>query len=114
MNIKSVLSGLLAASALSSFAGLSDLQGEYRNGQVFLQWKESEMPADARLSVWSSAEPIKNGDLSKAVKVAGLLNIRSARDWWRDTESFVIKRSKKAKGEEIFAGKVADVALGAN
>ncbi len=109
MNIKSVLSGLLAASALSSFAGLSDLQGEYRNGQVFLQWKESEMPADARLSVWSSAEPIKNGDLSKAVKVAGLLNIRSARDWWRDTESFVIKRSKKAKGEEIFAGKVADV-----
>lgn len=101
--------GVGAAMTLHAFAGLSGLTGEYRNGQVFLQWQESGLPADARLSVWSSSAPIDSGNITKAVKVASMLNPGSANDWWLDSDSFVIKRSKKAKSEEIFAGKVADV-----
>ncbi len=107
--MKKLFLGLSAVMALHAFAGLSGLTGEYRNGQVFLQWQESDLPADARLSVWSSSKPITAENISQAEKTASLLNPRSARDWWLDPASFVTKRSKAAKSEEIFAGKVADV-----
>ena len=106
---KLILSGILAGAAATAAAGLSDLRGEYRNGQVFLQWRETGLPADARLSVWSSAAPITAATLDRATEVASLLNVNSARDWWLDRANFVIDRSKKAKSEEIFAGNVADV-----
>lgn len=93
---------------LQCWAGISGLQGEYRNGQVFLQWQEKDLPADARLSVWSSREPISVATLGKAEKVAAMLNTRSANDWWLNPQMFHTKRSKKARSEEIFAGKVAD------
>ena len=93
---------------LQCWAGISGLRGEYRNGQVFLQWQEKDLPADARLSVWSSSEPISVATLGKAEKVAAMLNTRSANDWWLNPQMFHTKRSKKARSEEIFAGKVAD------
>lgn len=107
--MKKILPGVAAMLMLQAFAGVSNLTGEFRNGQLFLQWQESDLPADARLSVWSSDKPITAENIGKADKTASLLNPRSARDWWLDPASFVIKRSKKAKSEEIFAGKVADV-----
>ena len=101
----------MAAASLMGFgvsaAEVSNLRGVCRNGQVFLQWDEKDLPADARLSVWSSDKPITGSDLKKAVKVAALLNPKSARDWWLDISSFLVPRSKKAKSEEIFAGDVA-------
>ena len=99
--------GMVSAVTLS--AGVENLTGVFRNGQLFLQWKESGLASDTRLSVWKSESPITKENVSKAVKVASLLNVNSARDWWLDPDSFVIARSKKAKGEEIFAGNVTDV-----
>ena len=107
--MKKILIGMAVATALGASAGLTNLRGEYRNGQVFLRWNESDLPADARLSVWSSAVPITAATLKQATEVASLLNVGSARDWWLEKSNFVIERSKKAKSEEIFAGNVADV-----
>lgn len=106
---KLLLLSVGAALTLTAQADLSELKGEFRNGQLFLQWKEANLAKDTRLSVWSSDKPITANNISKAVKIADMLNLNSARDWWLDPDSFVIKRSKKAKGEEIFAGNVADV-----
>ena len=107
--MKKLFLGMLSGVALSCFAGISGLQAEFRNGQVFMQWQEQDLPANARLSVWSSAEPITEKNLDKAVRVAALLNPRSACDWWLNPDMFIIKRSKAARDEEIFAGKVADL-----
>ena len=109
MNIKKLLLSAGAVAVLTAHAGLENLTGEFRNGQLFLQWKETELAPDTRLAVWSSDAPITKENIGKAVKVASMLNLNSACDWWLDADSFVIKRSKKAKGEEIFAGDVADV-----
>lgn len=108
MKLKQILPLLMLGAAMPLMADLSGLRGEFRDGQLFLQWEEKNLAPDTRLSVWSSAEPITEKTLDKAEKIAGMLNINSAWDWWRHSESFVIKRSKKAKSEEIFAGAVAD------
>lgn len=108
MKLKSMLLSAGALLVLSAHAGLENLTGQFCNGQLFLQWKESNLAPDTRLSVWSSDAPITKENLGKAVKVASMLNLQSARDWWLNADNFVIKRSKKAKGEEIFAGNVAD------
>ena len=86
---------------------VSDLRGVCRNGQVFLQWNEYSLPADARLSVWSSAKPLSRNSLKETDKIAALLNTKSAGDWWQNIDSFLVPRSKKAKSEEIFAGDTA-------
>ena len=86
---------VMCGMVMQCWAGISGLQGEYRNGQVFLQWQESDLPADARLSVWSSSEPITAATLGKAEKVAFMLNSRSANDWWLNPQMFHTKRSKK-------------------
>ena len=112
MVMKKVLMGVTVMGMLSGWGGLSDLTCEYRNGQIFLRWREENLPPDARLSVWSSAEPITARNLDRAEKVASLLNPGSARDWWLDVDSFVVRRSEAARAEEIFAGRVADVGAG--
>ena len=101
---------LLLASALicsTLHAGISGLTAQYRNGQVFLQWQESDLSPEARLTVWGSSEPITEQNFQQAEKLAENLNANSARDWWWDVSSFLVKRSKAQKSEEIFAGKTA-------
>lgn len=112
MKKSSVIMPILGAAAMFCAQGaaaakpeISALTAEYRDGQVFLQWKESALPADARLSVWSSPRPVTASD--RGEKVASLLNPRSARDWWLDIDSFIVPRSQKLKSEEIYAGSVA-------
>ena len=96
---------LVSASLCSSVhAGLSDLTAEYRNGQVFLQWKETGLSQEARLTVWGSSKPITEKNYQSAQKLAGLLNSGSARDWWREVTSFLVQKNKTIKHEEIFAG----------
>jgi hypothetical protein len=107
--MKKLLWSIGMAAALTASAGVDGLNGAFRNGQLFLQWNESNLAPDTRLSVWSSDKPITKENVSSAVKAASLINVNSARDWWLDPDSFVIKRGKKAKGEEIFAGNVTDV-----
>lgn len=102
---------LIAAGSLTGMQAqqtmISELSGECRNGQVFLQWQEKNLPADARLSVWSSAKPLTRENLKNGSRIASLLNPRSARDWWLDIDSFLVPRSQKARSEEIFAGNTA-------
>lgn len=88
---------------------MADMTGECRNGQVFLQWKEDDLPEDARITVYGSSEKITVSNLSKAEVLADQLNVGSARDWWQDVNAFVVNRSKEARSEENFAGDVADL-----
>ncbi len=102
---------LLAALSLTAVAGSSSevasLTAEYRNGQVFLQWQEKDLPKDARLSVWRSEKPIDGKNIEQAQCVADLLTPGSARDWWLDVDSFIVPQGNTRKSEEIFAGQVA-------
>ena len=95
------------SSAISAAPVVRDLRGICRNGQVFLQWNEKDLPGDARLSVWSSDKPLTQDNLKSSDRIAALLNPRSASDWWQDIDSFLVPRSKKVKSEEIFAGNTA-------
>ena len=92
----------------SCSAGLSGLKGEYRNGQVFLQWQEKSLPADARLAVWGSNAPITEQNLDKAEQLADMLNLNSACDWWRDAANFLGKRTKAMREDEPFANNAAE------
>ena len=113
MNSKLIL--LASAMLCSSVqAGISGLTAQYRNGQVFLQWKESDLSPKARLTVWGSSEPITEQNFSRAEKLADQLNVNSARDWWLDVSSFLTQRSKEQKSEEIFAGKTAQPKTGSS
>lgn len=89
--------------------GISNLKAVWRNGQLFLTWNESEIPSDARFSVWSSRNPITKENIKEAERIAWLINPASACDWWRNKDAFVVSRSKSARSEEIFAGNVADL-----
>ena len=102
--MKKLLSLATAAAVGSLSANITDLTAEYRAGQVFLQWKENGLSPEARLSVWSSADPITEQNVQSAQKLAGQLNAGSARDWWRDVSSFLVQKNKTLKHEEIFAG----------
>ena len=66
---KLLLLSVGAALTLTAQADLSELKGEFRNGQLFLQWKEANLAKDTRLSVWSSDKPItaKNINNSRAI-----------------------------------------------
>ena len=100
---------LTVFAAFQLFAGLSNLTGTYRNGQVFLLWEESNIPANSKFSVWTSSKPITKENIKQAERVAHLIHPQSAYDWWKNKNSFVVSRSKQAKDEEIFAGAVADL-----
>ena len=69
---KLLLLSVGAALTLTAQADLSELKGEFRNGQLFLQWKEANLAKDTRLSVWSSDKPITAKNISKAVKIADI------------------------------------------
>ena len=95
--MRKLLSVLMLGAALSLCAGVSDLEGEYRNGQVFLRWQETELAPQTRLTVWSSSAPITAENLSEATKIASYLNLNSATDWWLNADSFFAKRSKPSR-----------------
>ena len=68
---------------------ISGLQGEYRNGQVFLTWSETGISEDARLSVYCSPKPTASAaDVDAAHLLAPGIHPGSARDWWQDPASF--------------------------
>ena len=104
--MKRMLLPLLAAgtvSAVLSAGELADLRAEYRDNQLFLQWRENNLSKEARLTVWRSTAPITRENLKSAECIADLLNPGSARDWWQDIDSFYIRKGNDKKSEEIFA-----------
>ena len=110
--IKRALNSLGLLISCTVMGGLSNLTGECRNGQVFLQWEEKELPATARIAVYGSRERISLANLDQAEELASLLNVGSARDWWQDVNMFLVNRSQEARKEENFAGNVADLGEG--
>lgn len=100
-----LLAGLAAGSL---FAGLSDLNAVYRNGQVFLTWREQDLPADARLEVRGGAKPVTQENFEAAPLLAGMLNTGSAEDWWLDVSNFLIRRTAAMRADEPFAGNTAE------
>ena len=107
--MKKIITTALMLSCAGTFAGISGLTAVYRNQQVFLQWQEQKLPADARLAVWSSSSPITSENYKKAVCIADLLNRNSAEDWWLDGANFLVKRTKKIAADEPFANTGADL-----
>ena len=91
---------------------LAALDIRWYRGQLFIRWSENDLPENARLRVWKSEQQITAENINSAELLASMLNPGSARDWWKDTASFVIERSEELKKEEIFAGKVADCDTG--
>ena len=80
---------LLSAQAAESRSVVSDLSGEFRNGQVFLTWCEGEAPAGTTLNVYSSTAALSSaGSLKTARVLARNIHRHSARDWWQDPASF--------------------------
>ncbi len=67
---------------------VSDLQGVYRHGQVFLTWKEAEAPVGTTFNVYMSRQPITAKTLPEAEKIGHHVERHSARDWWQDPASF--------------------------
>jgi len=67
---------------------VSDLRGVYRDGQVFLTWKEAETPEGTTFNVYMSHQPITSQNLSEAEKIGHHVERHSARDWWQDPASF--------------------------
>ncbi|MEN6641554.1 MAG: prolyl oligopeptidase family serine peptidase [Armatimonadia bacterium] len=81
-----VLSLALATAALAAPA-VTDLQAQYRNGQVFLTWNETP-GLEGTLVVRMSLEPITAANVAQAAVVAEGLNPRSADDWWLNPETY--------------------------
>ena len=57
---------LTVFAAFQLFAGLSNLTGTYRNGQVFLLWDESDIPANSKFSVWSSSKQSSDATICRS------------------------------------------------
>ncbi|HEX2998946.1 MAG TPA: hypothetical protein VHR86_01740, partial [Armatimonadota bacterium] len=69
-------------------APVSGLQAAYRNGQVFLTWKETETPTGSFFNIYLAKEPITTANLAQARRVGHHVERHSARDWWQDPASF--------------------------
>ena len=67
---------------------VSDLKAEYRDGQVFLTWKEAGVPEGTTFNVYLSAEPIAADNLREAKRVCQWILPHSAEDWWLDPYAF--------------------------
>ncbi|MSU72265.1 MAG: hypothetical protein EXS43_07970 [Opitutus sp.] len=67
---------------------VSGLSATFRDGQVFLVWKESPLPAGTVLNVYRHFRPITTGTLADAVLIGHHVQPGSARDWWKDPSAF--------------------------
>ncbi len=81
--------GLLVCTVSSSAAAplLSNLQVEYRSGQIFITWDE---PADwtGTVTVHSHSQPITEANLAQATALVEGLGAGSAYDWFLHPEAF--------------------------
>ncbi len=80
----------MAMAVCARGAGLapSGLRGEFRNGQVFLTWKEAPVPEGTTFRVFLHDQPITAETLPQARRVGHHIEAGSACDWWKDPASF--------------------------
>jgi dienelactone hydrolase len=67
---------------------ITDLTGEYRNGQVFLTWTESDLTDGTTLNVYASNQPITSKNITSSTRVGHHIEPHSAQDWWQNPASF--------------------------
>ena len=67
---------------------VSSLRADHRHGQVFLTWREADVPPGSTFSVYAHHRPITADTLSSARLIAHHIEPHSARDWWLDPASF--------------------------
>jgi len=84
---------------------VKDLQGTYRNGQVFLTWNETEVPAGTTFNVYLANHQFARATVRPEYRIAHRIEPHSARDWWRDPHSFI---SKNADNFKQFMGEYSD------
>jgi hypothetical protein len=93
---------MLVAATGSAAPAVSKLKGEYRNGQVFLTWKEAPVPEGTTFNVYMSPKPIINETaLAAAKKVCQWIEHQSAEDWTRDKGNYGKGRVKDKKTGKI-------------
>ena len=78
---------LLSMSAGCAAPAVTNLTGEYCDGQVFLKWDETP-GLKGRLAVRMSDQPITADNVAQAAVVADHLNFGSANDWWLNEETY--------------------------
>lgn len=86
--MKLVVKILIFASMIESLYAVPiarDISAEYKNGQVFLQWKESPENG-SNLKVYVSKKPILKDSLDQAKLITDNLGCHSANDWYADPE----------------------------
>lgn len=66
-----------------------NLKAEYRDGQVFITWKESDSDEAITYNIYMHTKPITSENIQEAQKIAGSVEKHSARDWWEDPASFI-------------------------
>ena len=77
--------GAAVASAEARAAVVSELGAEYRNGQVFLTWREAPVPPGTTFNVYFSRRPVVDeAAVAAAARVCQWIEPRSAEDWTRD------------------------------
>ncbi len=81
---------LIVASSFKAWSQvvISSLEGEYRDGQVFLTWNETNITDSTHFNVYLSSVPITSENLSSATKVGHHIETSSACDWWQNPASF--------------------------
>ncbi|OHE77172.1 MAG: hypothetical protein A2107_10825 [Verrucomicrobia bacterium GWF2_62_7] len=77
---------LLVVGVAQAAGPVSELKTMARDGQVFLTWKEAEMPAGTTFNVYLASSPI--AEVAKAARIGHHIERHSARDWWDDPASF--------------------------
>ncbi len=79
---------LLAVLPASAAPVVSNVRAEYRFGQVFLTWNESNVPEGTTFNVYLLDAPADEASLAQADLVGHHVEKYSATDWWLDPASF--------------------------
>ena len=79
---------ILAGGGTAAAQAVSNLAAEYRFGQVFLTWNETDVPEGTTFNVYLSKAALGAGGLGGAALVGHHVEKYSATDWWLDPASF--------------------------
>ncbi len=74
--------------AVSQTPNATNLRGEYRNGQVFLQWDEADDLSGVRFRVLGSDAPITAANADDADVLGDYMRPGSSTDWWLDPRTY--------------------------
>ena len=67
---------------------VSGLKAEFRQGQVFLTWREPPGEHGGTFNVYLGDSRIRRRNLEKTVRLAERIEAHSARDWWQDSLTY--------------------------